>query len=550
MKRPTTLSKLVTIGRARVPRFLLFGIAVLATTIVITPLLGSAAALANEAIQGIFQPFPDDTGFIQTAASDVKVTTVTGTVVPVPKNAPLDRRNKFFDVSLGATGQSCSSCHQPDQGFTIQVDDIQRRFVASGGTDPLFHFRNTANNPAKGAPKAANYSVVLLLGATRIAKRYAPESNFTIAAADQRTINKFGVFPLTNDPEMELFPGGSAGNPTISAFRRPIVPTNLHQESAVLFDGAADIANILGQVTGGTMLLGGRVPTEDEAKEVGAFEFGVYTDQVFDQAAALPGGAGRLSAAGAEGGVKELREFALGPNVPCNVPEAANLVQTSTLSGAGTCVPNVPGFDIFDAWASLPNVGRNAARLSVARGQEIFNNKTLHVPADLQAQLGSTTANCISCHSKRNVGNNVDRDFFVRLGTDSVAVVTDLFTGGGFCATDSSPHRELQSMLNRVLLLPQYRVRANAGPLAAGCGVNAKGEIITADPGRAMVSTDVADTGKFRPVILRGLAARSPYFHAGAAKDIKTLVNFYNARFSIGFTEQEKRDLIAFLESL
>jgi hypothetical protein len=470
-------------------------------------------------------------------------------VVSVP-NAPLDRRNKFFDVNLGATGQSCSTCHQPDQGFTIQLGDIRRRFVASGGTDPLFHPRNTANNPAVATPTADNYSVLLLLGATRIAKVYQASSNFTIVAADQRTIDKFGTFPRTDDPEVALFPGGSAGNPTISAFRRPIVPTNLHQESAVLFDGAVDIANILGQVTGGNMLLAGRMPTVDEAKEVGAFEFGVYTDQVFDQKAARPNGAGQLSAAGAKGGVQNLRAFSLGPTVPCNVPAAANVAQVSTLSGAGSCVPNVPGFDIFDAWANLPNSGRNAARLSVARGQEIFNNRTLHVPPDLQTQLGSTTTSCKGCHSKRNVGNNVDRTFFVRLGTDSIEMLTDLITGGGLCTTDASIHPELLDMLEGVRALPLYRVHAKSGALPAGCGVSDAGDIITTDPGRAMVSGDVADTGKFRPVILRGLAARSPYFHAGVAKDIRALIDFYNARFSIGLTEQEKRDLAAFLESL
>ena len=560
MKRPMPLSTVVATGKVQLKGILrraairaaALGVAALATSIIIAVCAAGIAVIAapsdSEDSIGIFRLFPDDTGFIQSAASDVKVTTVTGTVVPVP-NAPLNGSNKFFDVRLGATGQSCATCHQPDQGFSIQVADIRRRFVESGGTDPLFHFRNTANNPAVGAPNAKNYSVLLLLGATRIAKRYAPESNFTIAAANQRTINEFGVFPLTNDPEMELFPGGSAGNPTISAFRRPIVPTNLHEESAVLFDGAVNIENILGQVTGGTMLLAGRAPTVDEAKEVGAFEFGVYTDQVFDREAALPNGAGRLSAKGAKGGVENLPEFSLGPTVPCNVPALANVAQASNLSGAGTCVPNVPGFDIFDAWANLHNAG-NAARLSVARGQEIFNNKELHVPPDLQAQLGRTTTNCNGCHSKHNVGNNVDRAFFVRLGTDSIAMLKDLIRGGGICATDTSPHPELREMLERVRLLPLYRVTAKAGSLAAGCGVSDAGDIITTDPGRAMVSGDIADAGKFRPTILRNLAVRSPYFHAGVANDIGALIDFYNARFSIGLTNQEKLDLAAFLESL
>jgi cytochrome c peroxidase len=50
--------------------------------------------------------------------------------------------------------------------------------------------------------------------------------------------------------------------------------------------------------------------------------------------------------------------------------------------------------------------------------------------------------------------------------------------------------------------------------------------------------------------ILRGLAARAPYFHNGAAADLKEVVNFYNERFQMNFTETEKRQLVAFLNSL
>jgi len=43
--------------------------------------------------------------------------------------------------------------------------------------------------------------------------------------------------------------------------------------------------------------------------------------------------------------------------------------------------------------------------------------------------------------------------------------------------------------------------------------------------------------------------SRAPYFHGGAAKKDDDLVNFYNARFQIGLTDQEHNDLIAFLNS-
>jgi hypothetical protein len=41
-----------------------------------------------------------------------------------------------------------------------------------------------------------------------------------------------------------------------------------------------------------------------------------------------------------------------------------------------------------------------------------------------------------------------------------------------------------------------------------------------------------------------------PYFHNGFAADLDAVVAFYDTRFSIGFTKQEKSDLVAFLRSL
>jgi len=49
--------------------------------------------------------------------------------------------------------------------------------------------------------------------------------------------------------------------------------------------------------------------------------------------------------------------------------------------------------------------------------------------------------------------------------------------------------------------------------------------------------------------MLRNLAPRAPYFHNGSAKDLWSVVEFYNTRFHIGFIKQEKSDLVAFLRS-
>jgi cytochrome c peroxidase len=50
--------------------------------------------------------------------------------------------------------------------------------------------------------------------------------------------------------------------------------------------------------------------------------------------------------------------------------------------------------------------------------------------------------------------------------------------------------------------------------------------------------------------VLRGLAARPPYFHDGSAATLADVVRFYDTRFQARFTEQEKADLVAFLRAL
>jgi hypothetical protein len=50
--------------------------------------------------------------------------------------------------------------------------------------------------------------------------------------------------------------------------------------------------------------------------------------------------------------------------------------------------------------------------------------------------------------------------------------------------------------------------------------------------------------------VLRGLAARAPYFHNGAAANLEELVNFYDQRFSMKVTDEQKSELVASLNSL
>jgi cytochrome c peroxidase len=48
----------------------------------------------------------------------------------------------------------------------------------------------------------------------------------------------------------------------------------------------------------------------------------------------------------------------------------------------------------------------------------------------------------------------------------------------------------------------------------------------------------------------RGLSARAPYFSNGSAATLRELVDFYDRRYTIGYSEQEKQDLVNFLGAL
>jgi cytochrome c peroxidase len=75
-------------------------------------------------------------------------------------------------------------------------------------------------------------------------------------------------------------------------------------------------------------------------------------------------------------------------------------------------------------------------------------------------------------------------------------------------------------------------------------------QVQVTDPGRALIDGKWAHIGRFKGPMLRNLASRAPYFHNGFAADLRDVVAFYDQRFSVGFTESEKADLVAFLRSL
>ena len=129
--------------------------------------------------------------------------------------------------------------------------------------------------------------------------------------------------------------------------------------------------------------------------------------------------------------------------------------------------------------------------------------------------LPSLAGTCGTCHDSPNVGDH------------SVPAPLNIGVGDTTSSLDLS-------------YLPVFTLRNNS----TGATVQ------TTDPGRALITGLWADVGKMKGPILRGLAARAPYFHNGSASSLEDVMEFYDKRFTIGFTAQEKADLIAFLKSL
>jgi hypothetical protein len=174
-------------------------------------------------------------------------------------------------------------------------------------------------------------------------------------------------------------------------------------------------------------------------------------------------------------------------------------------------------FTLYNSWGSLTN---QPNRQAVLMGQSLFNNLPIAITgvAGLNDLVKQPVVNgtCSTCHDTPNVGNH-SFFFSLRVGTTDSPAVSALDISG----------------------LPVYTVQCANGHT-----------VELTDPGRALVSGRCSDLGKVKVPILRGLAGRAPYFHNGSAATLDKVVEFYNQRFHLNLTDEEKFDLVAFLKTL
>ena len=463
----------------------------------IATLLTVALGVSAQSPPNFFQslpnlfPLPNGSGFVETYNIN---------------NTSIDLTGPFFQ-SLGTNGRSCSSCHRPLEAWGISAAEVQARFLFTQGLDPIFRTNDGSNcdhniNTSTVDGRRAAYSLLLSRGLIRIALSPPANAQFTVVSVQN--------------------PYGCSDTSTLSMYRRPLPSTNLKFLSTVMFDGRESspqtgtqkityatnpgdlLADLAHQAIDATTVhaQAATPPTAQQVQDIVNFEMQLRTAQAIDFRA------GVLNSDGANGGPVALASQPFFIGINDSFPPSFGFNPFGT--------PFNPAiFDLFNAWAN----SQNPARASIARGQTVFNTKPINITgvAGINDVLGlaSLTGTCGTCHDSPNVGDH--------------SFPAPLNIGVG----------DLTSPLD-VSYLPVITLRNNT----TGATVQ------TTDPGRALITGLWADVGKVKGPILRGLAARAPYFHNGSAASLSDVVTFYDKRFNVAFTDQEKADLVAFLNSL
>ena len=385
--------------------------------------------------------------------------------------------------------------------------------------------------------KKRAYKLLTEKGLIRVGLAVPATAEFVVTAIDD-------PYGCSTNPE--------TGSGILSMYRRPLPTTNVGFLSTVMWDGrentgqglAADLRSQARDATLGHAQAAAS-PTDAQLSEIVSFQLGIFTAQIFDHKAKF------LTSDNAKGGPIALsaQEFFIGINDPLGLnPKGTpftsqvfdlyrpwlNAGHRHDYRDLGMPVANAAELfktiNITDDWRHNDRERGmvNEHRRSVARGEELFNNTRVNITgvAGLNDDLNIETIPgfCGTCHDSPNIGHH--------------SVKAPLDIGVPDAGEKAPPVLDIAG-------LPVFTItcKLKDGPLA--------GKVYkVTDPGRAMISGKCKDIGRFKGPILRGLAARAPYFHNGSADTLRDVVDFYDRRFNIGFSHKDKTDLVNFLNTL
>ena len=456
-------------------------------------------------------------------------------------SGPTDMSINPFFQDMGSNGRRCVTCHQPSDAWSVTPPHIQTRFAATSGMDPIFRPVDGANCPMADVStleeRRQAYSLLLSRGLIRVG----------IAVPTNAVYQVVGVYSQY----------GCNATDIISMYRRPLPTTNLPFLSAVMFDGResspitatskivynnyptallSDLAHQSLDATVGHAQGDGTRPTPEEQQQIVDFETKLFTAQLHDRLA------GDLRDDGAKGGPASLTTQPFFISVNSSVHSLLPAFEQPgglVTPGDGQFTSNI--FNLYDNWAQSGYNHQGAARSSIACGEQLFN--TLQIPIGGVAGINDDVTagglvaggiptlegTCGTCHDTPNVGNH--------------SFPTPLNIGTG----DPSPtNRSVNLGGLDVSYLPEITVcrkGATTGQVTNECKT-------TTDLGQALLDGRFDHVGKIKGPILRGLAGRAPYFHNGSAATLLDAVNFYDVRFNLNLSQQDKNDLVAFLKTL
>jgi cytochrome c peroxidase len=275
-----------------------------------------------------------------------------------------------FFRSLGSGGRACATCHVPSQGWTLVPADVQRRFDASAGLDPLFQPHDAAVSPRADVEsveaRRRAYALLLSRGLIRVGRPLPAGADFELAAVDD--------------------PYRFASAAELSLFRRPLPATNVRFLTTVTWDGRAShgaraiVNDLLAQASDAANTHAPGTALDDEQRRlIVTFERALLTAQAHDRRV------GALDGERALGGPRALAE------------QPFQFAINSFLDQTGR-PPTRRVFTLFDAWAS----SSDEARRAIVRGQALFNERA----------LGSPRVTCSGCHNAPNVGSSSTGAFF------------------------------------------------------------------------------------------------------------------------------------------
>ena len=499
--------------------------------------LGTLAVFVGGGLAG-YQGTPRQPRWIEAGAggvlpAEMHFENANGKLGVLNASGPIEMKGHPFFEALGMNSRACVTCHQPAHAMSVSVEALRERWRVTKGEDPIFAAVDGSNNPKLPQALESSHSLLLNRGLFRVGLPWPP--------ADQKIKPEFTI-EVVRDPtgvNLDDTYGLKGVNPTVSVFRRPRPVANMKYVMS-----PDDVFNIktgtlmatdpeTGKPVGMNLMADSRHLTlkqqangayrdhqegrlgvsSENLRKIVEFENQIFIAQSHDR------WGGSLVEAGGPLG--------LGPRAM-----AEGKIHVLANNNRD------PVFRLFDAWKKPEAIPgeltpeQREFRASVARGNDVFMFRLFWIRDATHINsigLGNPIKrSCSTCHNVQMTGQ-------------------DLAPGWVDVGTTNYPTWTEPPVFSDKAELPVFKLTCDkSAPPHPYLGR----VIYTNDPGRALITGKCVDIGSIVMGQFRGLAARAPYFSNGSARNLRELVDFYDRRFDMKLTEQERQDLVNFLSVL